>query len=62
VAVDTNGSNTVSASAIDPAGNASPITATQTLTIDITAPVASAISSPAITNVAAPVLTDGTTD
>ena len=55
--LDTNGPNTVSASAVDPAGNAAPTTATQTLTIDTTAPVAPAISSPALTNVAAPVLT-----
>lgn len=62
VALDTNGPNTVFANAVDPASNASPITATQTLTIDTTAPVAPAISSPALTNIAAPVVTDGITD
>ena len=65
LALDTNGPNTVTASAVDPAGNAAPTTATQTLTIDTTAPVAparpglalasdSGVSGDGVTNVSAP--------
>ncbi len=54
LALDVNGSNSISATAVDAAGNAS-AAATQTLVIDTTAP-AVAVTSGALTDVAAPVV------
>ena len=56
LALNANGANAVTASATDPAGNPAPAAATQTLVIDTTAPAVPAITSPALTNLAAPVL------
>ncbi len=54
--LDTNGDNTVTATATDLAGNVSAVAGVQTLTIDTTAPATPVITSAALTNVAAPVI------
>ena len=53
--LDANGGNSLTATATDPAGNASG-PATQTLTIDTTAPAAPVITSPPLTDSPAPVV------
>ncbi|TBU87362.1 DUF4347 domain-containing protein [Phytopseudomonas dryadis] len=55
LALDTNGANPVSVTATDAAGNVS-ATASQTLLIDTTAPATPAVTSPALTNSTAPLL------
>nr|WP_256834456.1 DUF4347 domain-containing protein [Pseudomonas oleovorans] len=55
LALDTNGANPVSVTSTDAAGNVSSAT-TQTLVIDTTAPTTPAVTSPALTNALAPVL------
>ncbi|WP_131174589.1 DUF4347 domain-containing protein, partial [Phytopseudomonas dryadis] len=55
LALNANGANPVSVTATDAAGNVS-ATASQTLLIDTTAPIAPAVTSPALTNSAAPLL------
>ncbi|MGE7419047.1 beta strand repeat-containing protein, partial [Methylobacterium tarhaniae] len=54
--LDTNGSNAISVTAEDAAGNVS-TAGTQTLVIDTTAPTAPAVTSPLLSNRAAPILT-----
>ncbi|TRO14970.1 DUF4347 domain-containing protein, partial [Ectopseudomonas mendocina] len=55
LALDTNGANPVSVTATDTAGNVSSTT-TQTLVIDTTAPSVPTLTSPALTNAPAPML------
>ncbi|TRO42173.1 DUF4347 domain-containing protein [Pseudomonas sp. ALS1131] len=55
LALDTNGANPVSVTATDAAGNVSSAT-TQTLVIDTTAPSVPTLTSPALTNAPAPML------
>ncbi len=56
LSLNPNGSNTVSATATDAAGNTSPA-GTQSLVIDTTAPTTPAVTSAALTNSATPTLT-----